>query len=95
MQTLGGSVEVGGKVGKLRYFVVTDLPDFSQLVVGCPISTFTILAHSQRKVKEIDLNEWSLPKYLDFMKPVLSEELPNFNHILINHYPPGIGIMPQ
>ena len=29
------------------------------------------------------------------MKDLLAKELPNFNHILINDYPPGIGIMPH
>ena len=29
------------------------------------------------------------------MKPLLEIELPTYNHILINDYPPGIGIMPH
>lgn len=27
------------------------------------------------------------------MKELLKQELPSYNHILINHYPKGIGIM--
>jgi hypothetical protein len=29
------------------------------------------------------------------MKSLLEQELPTFNHLLINYYPRGIGIMPH
>lgn len=29
------------------------------------------------------------------MKTLLENELPTYNHILINVYPPGVGIMPH
>ena len=36
-----------------------------------------------------------MPAYLQFLTPVLVKEIPTYNHILINDYPPGIGIMPH
>jgi len=29
------------------------------------------------------------------MKPLLKQELTDYNHLLINYYPPGVGIMPH
>jgi alkylated DNA repair dioxygenase AlkB len=29
------------------------------------------------------------------MRPILTKELPDFNHILVNVYPAGVGIMPH
>lgn len=64
-------------------------------VLGCPISVFHTLTYSQRRVKEIDLTSQEFPQYLEFLIPILKKELPEFNHILINDYPKGIGIMPH
>jgi len=64
-------------------------------VLSCPISHFNQLPYAKRKVKEIDLRKNPLPSYIDSLKPLLQKELPNFNHILVNVYPSGVGIMPH
>lgn len=38
---------------------------------------------------------YPLPKYLQFLEPALDSIVPTYNHILINDYPEGIGIMPH
>lgn len=63
--------------------------------MGCPISVFNKLVYAKRLVKEIDLKKDPFPPYLEHLKPLLVDELPTYNHLLINVYPPGIGIMPH
>jgi hypothetical protein len=46
-------------------------------------------------VKEIDLKKDALPEYITPLMQIISKELPDFNHLLINVYPPGVGIMPH
>jgi alkylated DNA repair dioxygenase AlkB len=36
-----------------------------------------------------------LPNYINPLLPLLTKELPTYNHLLINIYPAGIGIMPH
>lgn len=55
---------VEGKIKKIRYYVLSDLPSIFNQVLSCPISTFHHLPHGQRKVKEIDLNVNQMPHYL-------------------------------
>lgn len=64
-------------------------------MLACPISVFNILPYAKRKVKEIDLTQHPLPSYILPLKATLQQELPEFNHLLINVYPPGVGIMPH
>lgn len=35
------------------------------------------------------------PEYLTSLQEILNIELPTYNHLLINVYPPGVGIMPH
>ena len=46
-------------------------------------------------MKEIDLKLHPLPQYISFLDDILKKELPQYNHLLINVYPPGVGIMPH
>lgn len=80
---------------RIRYSVEPQAPNVYNRVLSCPISAFNILPYGKRKVKEIDLKVHPFPEYISHMKTVLNLELPAFNHILINVYPPGVGIMPH
>lgn len=75
--------------------MLPDLPSIFAQVLGCPISVFHHLPHGQRKVKEIDLRKYDMPHYLEFLRPLLEREIPGYNHVLVNDYPAGIGIMPH
>lgn len=70
-------------------------PEVYTSILACPISVFNVLPFGKRKVKEIDLTNNPGPLYVAYLKEILSEELPTFNHLLINVYPPGVGIMPH
>jgi alkylated DNA repair dioxygenase AlkB len=80
---------------RIRYSVEPDAPNVYNRVLSCPISVFNVLPYGKRKVKEIDLKVDPCPEYMNHLKHLLGEELPTFNHILVNVYPPGVGIMPH
>lgn len=79
----------------IRYRVFEAFPNIYNSVLACPISVFNLLPYAKRKVKEIDLRKNPLPAYIAPLQALLAQELPGFNHLLINVYPPGVGIMPH
>jgi alkylated DNA repair dioxygenase AlkB len=56
---------------------------------------FNLLPYAKRKVKEIDLRTDPYPEYISHLKNILEKEIPTYNHLLINVYAPGLGIMPH
>ena len=86
---------VASEVKRIRYIAYQQFPNLYNKVLACPISAFNLLPYAKRKVKEIDLSHHPLPDYILPLKPTLQQELPEFNHLLINVYPPGVGIMPH
>jgi len=80
---------------KIRYSVEPEVPKVYTRILACPISIFNVLPYGKRKVKEIDLKEHPCPSYINQLKDILNKELPTYNHLLINVYPPGVGIMPH
>ena len=80
----------------IRYALLTSQPPTAPAILSDPQGEFHSLLHSQRRVKEIVLEEkQALPPYLRHLEALLQTELPDYNHLLINVYPPGIGIMPH